>query len=590
MNRFLGRILCFLILRVLFAHSLPAQTAVNVLTWHNDIFRSGENLQESILTPANVNPAGFGKIFSYPVDGMIYAQPLYAQGLNIPGKGVHNVVFVATENDSVYAFDGDNALTNPNPLWHDNFTNPPNVVPVPCLDNQKNCNVYPIIGITGTPVINLRNNSLYVVARTQEIQNGQTSYVVRLHALDITTGAEKPHSPLVICGTVAGQVCSFAPYGPKQSTFDPEREMQRPALLLMPNDLMKHQVLYVAFGNHRGWVLAYDSETLALLAAFCTGPDLHKTRGSNGIWGSGGGTAGDLQGNVYATTADGLFDVIDGGADYGDTLLKLSLVQANTTYLLSVTDYFTPANYTCLQDDDLDLSSGSPVVLSKQAGPHPDEVLVAGKSNTICNPNGGSMNVVDHNNMGHVNGEVQAVNGSPGGYFASGAYWDGPQGTYVYYAGADQDALDAMSGHDPNGVPLGDNLRLYRLQNGVFNPTSSISQSPETYLNGATPAISANGKQNGIVWMVERRDPFKIKPGSQPAFLHAYDATDLSKELYSSETNLTRDAAGPAAKFVVPTIVNGKVYIGTQTELDAYGRCPCPQLLTDHHQLGVGQF
>jgi len=561
---------------LLFAHSLPAQKTINVLTWHNDVFRSGQNLQESILTPANVNPIDFGKIFSYAVDGMIYAQPLYVQGLAISGKGTHNVVFVATENDSVYAFDADSAKSNPDPLWHVNFTKPPNVFPVACLDNQKNCNVYPIIGVTGTPVISLGNKSLYVVARTEEVgSTSQARYFEHLHVLDISTGAEKPGSPVIICGGVAGHVCAFAPYGPNQSTFDPEREMQRPALLLMPNPLTAHEVLYVAFCNHRGWVLAYDSETFALLAAFCTGPDLHNSKGSNGIWGSGGGIAGDAQGNLYATTADGPFDATQGGSNFGDTLLKLSLVREDPfvvpRFHFRVVDYFTPANYICLQAQDLDLSSGSPVVLSTQPGSHPDEVLVAGKASPVCDPNGGTINVVDRDNMGRVNGQVQAVNGSAGGYFASGAYWDGPQGTYAYYAGADPTALA------PEETALGDSLRLYRLQNGVFNPPSSVSQGPETFLNGATPAISANGKQNGIVWLVERRDPFKIKPGRQPAFLHAYNATDVSQELYSSETNSKRDAAGAATKFVVPTIVNGKVYVGTQTELDVYGRCPCPQ-------------
>ena len=575
-----GRLHALVFLWLLSSSLLHAQVRVpgvmDVLTWHDDVFRSGDNLNETILTPANVNPTQFGKIFSYPVDGMIYAQPLYVQNVAIPGQGTHNVVYVATENNSVYAFDADSAKSNPNPLWHVNFTNPPGVVPVPCIDNQKNCNVYPIIGITGTPVINLKNNSLYVVARTQETNGSEVSYFTRLHVLDITSGAEKPHSPVVICGAVAGQVCAFAPYGPKQSTFDPEREMQRPALLLMPNPATEHEILYIAFGNHRGWVLAYDSETRELLAAYCTGPDLQRgEKGSDGIWGAGGGTAGDAQGDVYATTADGPFDANHGGADYGDTLLKLTLAPVNKAtvgvFALTVTDYFTPANYLCLQTKDLDLSSGSPVVLPKQPGSDPDEILVAGKSHPDCNPKGGSINVVNKDNMGHVNGQTQAVNGSAGGYFASGAYWQGANATYVYYAGADPTALDR------DGGVLGDSLRLYTLQNGVFNPTTSVSQSPGSFLNGATPAISANGTQNGIVWLVERRDRLVTKPGNLPAFLHAYDATNVATELYNSEMNAMRDTAGPAAKFVVPTITNGKVYFGTQTELDVYGLCPCPQ-------------
>jgi hypothetical protein len=265
----LHSLLCFWLLS---GCLLYAQSGVDVLTWHNDIFRSGDNLNETILTPANVNPVQFGKIFSYPVDGMIYAQPLYVQNVIIPGQGTHNVIYVATQNDSVYAFDADSAKANPNPLWHVSFANPPKVVAVPCADNFKNCNVYPIIGITGTPVINLRNNSLYVVARTQEISGNQYSYFVRLHILDITTGAEKPKSPVVICGKVSGETCSFPPYLNSQTTFDPQRAMQRPALLLMPNSSSVHEVLYIAFGNHRGWVLAYDSETYELWQLSALGP------------------------------------------------------------------------------------------------------------------------------------------------------------------------------------------------------------------------------------------------------------------------------------------------------------------------------
>jgi hypothetical protein len=575
-----GRLHVLLFLWLFSSSLLHAQVrvpgATDVLTWHDDIFRTGDNLNETILTPANVNPTKFGKIFSYPVDGMIYAQPLYVHGLTIPGHGIHNVVYVATENDSVYAFDADSAKLNPNPLWHVNFTNPPDVIPVPCLENQKNCNVYPIIGITGTPVIHLKNNALYVVARTKESSGSEVKYFTRLHVLDIATGAEKPRSPVVICGEVSGQSCSIGPYETTQCKFNPQHEMQRPALLLMPNKASAHEVLYIAFGEVKGWVLAYDSETLELLSGFCTGPGIHGvSKGYNGIWGAGGGTAGDTQGNVYVTTADGPFDANQGGGDFGDTLIKISLMpvasSSGITFNLDETDYFTPANYACLQAHDLDLSSGSPIVLPKQPGSHPDEILVAGKSNLVCHPNGGPINVVDRDHMGQVNGQTQAVNGSAGGYFASGAYWQGANATYVYYAGADPTALEGEGG------VLGDSLRLYTLKNGVFNPTTSVSQSPEKFLNGATPAISANGTQNGIVWLSERRDRLVTKPGSLPAFLHAYDATNVATELYSSETNAQRDTAGPSAKFVVPTITNGKVYLGTQTELDVYGLCPCPR-------------
>ena len=181
MSRLFARVVLFGVC-ILSSCLLHSQQPVNVLTWHNDIFRTGQNLRETILTPANVTPVGFGKVFSYPVDGMIYGQPLYVQHVAIPGNGTHNVVYVTTQNDSVYAFDADSAKLNPNPLWHVNFTNPPGVVPVPCIDNQPDCNVYPIIGITGTPVISLGNHSIYMVARTKETDGqGQVSYFSRLH-------------------------------------------------------------------------------------------------------------------------------------------------------------------------------------------------------------------------------------------------------------------------------------------------------------------------------------------------------------------------------------------------------------------------
>jgi len=178
------------------------QGSVNVTTWHNDNGHTGQNLQETILTPTNISTTTFGKLFSYPVDGMLYAQPLYVQGVTINGT-THNVVYVATENDSVYAFDADSATLNPNPLWHTSFTKPPTVTPVPCADNDIFCNIYPIIGISGTPVINLANQSLYFIARTKEVIAGTPRYFVRLHALNITTGAEQPNSPVVLCGAAA---------------------------------------------------------------------------------------------------------------------------------------------------------------------------------------------------------------------------------------------------------------------------------------------------------------------------------------------------------------------------------------------------
>ncbi len=269
--------------------SSGALAQVNVLTWHNDNGHTGQNLQETILTPTNVTPTKFGKLFSYPVDGMIYAQPLYVQGVTINGS-THNVAYVATENDTVYAFDADSAALNPNPLWQTSFAKPPNITAMPCADNDPYCNVYPIIGISGTPVINLANQSIYFVTRTKEMgPKGGFNYFTRLHALNITTGKEQSHSPVIICQAGAGKGCNFAPYTQTSQQFVPQHQMQRPALVLTPYAGTQQGVLYIPFGQDRGWIFAYDAATLQLLAVFCSAPNVTISgHGLSGFWGSGG--------------------------------------------------------------------------------------------------------------------------------------------------------------------------------------------------------------------------------------------------------------------------------------------------------------
>jgi len=560
--RLLFAFLTLLLIAVSWSGRALAQT--NVLTWHNDNGHTGQNLQEAILTPTNVNAAQFGKLFSYPVDGMIYAQPLYVQGVTI-NSVTHNVVYVATENDTVYAFDADSAALNPTPLWQTSFAQPPNVTALPCTDNDKYCNVYPIIGITGTPVINLANQSIYFVTRTKELgTKGAYNYFTRLHALNIATGAEQANSPVVICKAGAGKGCNFAPYTLTSQQFIPQHQMQRPALVLTPYAGTQQGVLYIPFGQDRGWIFAYDAQTLQLLAVFCSAPNVTLSgHGLSGFWGSGGAVAANSSGILYAATADGVFDADLGGSDYGDTVLKLSLTYNSSTsqYQFQVLDYFSPTDQTCRYQNDDDLGSGAPMILPTQLGSNPDLLLMAGKGYP-CDGTISPVYLINADNLGQSSGAtIQTVDGPLGGYWSGGAYWQSATTTYVYYSGLNSETK----------APAGDNLREFTMVSGLFSPATAVAQSPMRLTIGATPSISANGQTNGILWAIARQDLLSSKPGTKPAILYAFDATNVAHELYASTINATRDKAGAGVKFVVPTIANGKVYVPTQTELDVYG-------------------
>jgi len=551
--------------------------AQNVLTWHNDNGRTGQNLNETILTPAKLRTGQhpFGKLFSQPVDGQIYAQPLYLHGLNVNGAP-HNVVFVATENDSVYAFDADsNSGSNAAPLWHDIFVDNVSTFPVPCADDANSCNVFPQIGITGTPAIDTSTPTptMYVVARTKEVMGTGFKYVYKLHALNTATGAERTGSPAILCSQPAGSGCQF-----KNGSFNPQQMSQRPGLLIVPGAGPNgHNVLYIGFAGTRGWLLAYDTTTLKRLADF--NPTPGTTLG--GIWGSGGGISADASGNLFVVTGDAVFN--PGKNQYGDTLLKLSLTYNAQTasYQFNVLDYFTPNDYICRTtgSNDIDLGSGGTMVLPVQPGAHPNEVIVSGKGGTYAGCDGAQIYLVDADTggMGHVNGQLQQVTGvniAPGGF--TGGFWSSPaylqsgSASLVFYSGLTQESL------------TGDFLRAYSLVNGQFTPVSSVAQTANTFLVGSTPAVSASGGKglNAIVWAIERQENLTCRPngqgcptgqtGLEPAVLHAYDPSAKLSSLYSSADN-PEDTAGSASKFQVPTIANGKVYVATQTELDVYG-------------------
>lgn len=492
-----------------------------VFTYHNDNARTGLNSRETTLTPANVNTAQFGKLFWYSVDGVVLAEPLYIQNVSVSGHGSLNLVFVATEHDSVYAFDADNNLKDP--VWKVSFIDPQHGVTT-VSQAEVNSTIYPEIGITSTPVIDPATSTLYVEAATKE--NG--AFVQRLHALDLATGQEKLGGPVTIAATVSGTGVGGS--GGSLS-FDPKIQLQRAALLLTNGKI------YVAFASHgdtgpyHGWVLAYDAATLRQAGVWNDTPDGFL----GGIWMSGGGLSSDSSGAIYGVSGNGDFNADSGGRDYSETFFKLS------ADLSQVQDFFTPFNQMALSADDVDLGSGNALLLADQPGPHPHLLTSAGKEGRIY--------LVDRDNMGHFRASddgqiVQSIPnalgvGSSDLSFSCPAVWN----NFVYYVGAN-----------------GDNLKAYQLISGQLS-TNPIRSATTYGFHGATPAVSSNGNMNGIVWTVE----------TTSSSLHAHDASNVANELYNSNQNPGRDGLGTAARFSVPTVANGKVYVGTSSALVVYG-------------------
>jgi len=505
----------------------------SVLTYHNDNMRTGQNVNETILTPANVNASTFGKLFALTVDGQVFAQPLYVPAVTV-GSQIHDLVFVATEHDSVYAWDADTFSANP--IWQTSFINPAaGVTAVPCgeaASGQGNCTtITPEFGISGTPVIDSSTGTLYVVAYTKEVVGSTTSYVYRLHALSITTGAEKFGGPVAIQAT-SGTV-----------SLVPIQHMQRPGLLLL------NGVVYIGFGSHGdigswyGWLLGYSASTLQQVMVFNAAPNGKEAA----IWQSGCAPAADSNGNIYVITGNGTFTANSGGVDYGDTILKLN---PNGT----VADYFTPTDQLTLDTSDDDLGSGGHIVLPNLTGTFPHLLIGAGKQGVIY--------VINRDNMGKFNASgdrsvqsLAALTSGPssGGLFGSPAFWN----NLVYF------------------VAWNDFLKAFQLNS---NGTLSLSSTGPITLAfpGATPSVSANGTSNGIVWIIQANVANDTVLNTVPAaVLRAYDATNVAVELYdSSQAANNRDIAGGAVKFAVPTVANGKVYVGNRNQLTVYGLLP----------------
>jgi hypothetical protein len=506
---------------------VPVSPTGIIVTHHNDNQRTGQNLHETLLTPANVNSTGFGKVFSYPVDGAIYGEPLYVANLDI--QGVRNVVYIVTEHDSVYAFDADNEA--PGLLWHIGFVDPTgNITSVPCADEPSACTFMGTeIGISSTPVIDVATKTLYVCAFTKE--NG--SYFHRLHALDLATGSEKFEGPVPVQGSVAG---SGDDTDGTNIAFNPHNHLQRSALLLA------NGIVYLAFASfddthpYHGWLFGYDAQTLQQRSIFNATPN----GGAGGIWQSGGGPAGDNSGNIYIVTGNGTFDANNAGQDFGDSFLKLT----PATGSLPVASFFTPFNQSGLNVLDLDVGAGGPLLLPDQPGIHPHLMMSGGKRGILC--------LVDRDNMGGFRAAddsqiVQSLS-IPRPVFSTPAFWENK-----VYLGAS-----------------GDPLKIFPLSAGMLSPAPSSNSAATFGFPGVTPSISANGSQAGIVWVIENA---AFRSG-KPAILHAFDANDVSVELYNSKQAGARDTLPNGVGFGVPAVANGKVYVGTLTELDVFGILP----------------
>ena len=524
--RFLQAILCLGL-----ASTLHAQAEVlAVLTQHNNAARTGANLSETLLSTRSVTPKTFGKLGTLVVDGYLYAQPLYVQNVRVPGKGLHNVIYLATAHNSVYAFDADD-LTAKKPLWKVNLG--PSV-PATEVYTTKWTDMRIEIGVTSTPVIDPSANTIFVEAKTKE--NG--TYVQRLHALDITTGAEKAGGPVEINASVPGTGMASAK---GQVAFDSVKQLQRPALLLT------NGTVYLAFGSHadsppfHGWILGYNARTLIQTCTFNLTPN-----GEEGaIWQAGMGMAADPAGNVYAMVGNGTFDADSGGLDYGNSILKL----APKPGTLSVSDYFTPYNQASLSENDQDTGASGPLLI-----PNTNLLLGGGKNGWLYLTQTGKMGHYQSSDDSQI---VQSFQITHGNCHGSAVYWNGPVGPQVYI------------------WPEFAHLTAFKLNAGKLNPTpaSSSAVAVPDGMPGAFLSVSADGSKagTGIVWSSAPYDA-NANWDTVPGILRAYDASDLNHEIWNSKMVPARDDAGMFAKFCAPTVVNGRVYLSTfSNQLQVYG-------------------
>ncbi len=529
----------------------PIATGIPVLTYHDDNSRQGVNSNETVLTVANVNTNTFGKLFSYSVDGFVYAQPLIMTNVPILGKGTHNVLFIATEHNSIYAFDADsNQGANAAPLWQVSFINAAAGITTVPNGDVGTTDITPEVGITSTPVIDPGTGTLYVEVKTKEVNGANTSYVHRLHALDITTGAERvsgivSNSPVVINATNypgTGQGGADTD-GSGHVLFNGLKEHSRPGLTLLNGKV------YIAYASHgdntpyHGWLFAFDARSLAQTSVYNSTP----YGGLGGFWQGGGGATIDSDGYLYLETGNGTFDASGSTFNQASNNFAMSVLKFAVTNGIQLVDYFAPSNAVSLSGSDQDLGASAPIVLPDNAGSvaHPHLLVGGGKTAPIY--------VIDRSNLGQFgcmtcpDNIVQQFNGGPSG---------------------DRDTTPAFFNNTLYIMGQNGKISAFNMVNGVFNTTPV--QTPDTYGNkgGATVSVSANGTNNGIAWAIANAGG---QSPSTPGVLRAYNATNFTQELYTSDQLPGRDSAGNAIKFIVPTIVNGKVYVGGQYSVTVYG-------------------
>jgi hypothetical protein len=512
----------------------PPPSGDSSFTYKYDNMRSGLYSNETTLTTTNVNVNSFGKLGTWTLDGTSFTQPLYWSGLSITGKGTFNVLFVATEHDSVYALDANHPGSSP--LWRKSFlVNGATTVPA---SSGGRTGLGTEVGITGTPVIDENTGTLYVSAMTLE----NNTPVHRLHALDVHTGNEKPNSPVKITATVNG--IGVGHDANNQIKFNANTENQRAALLLL------NGAVYVAFGAfsdiqpYHGWVFAFDAASLNQIAFWMATPD---TEGGS-VWQSGAGPAADTNGNIFVITADGTYQ----SGDLGDSFVKLKLNNG----ALQMVDYFTPYNEHCLNTDDLDLGSTGPLLVPDNATTR--HLVIAGSKE-------GRIYVVDRDNMGHkqTGSDSQIVQSILVNPTACGTTGFNSSSSHRFYGGA---------GYWNGNVYLGSVFGpLFQYKINTDGTLTKVANGPTTYQasgqtgRGPIPMTSSNGNTNGIVWLVNRN----YSTGN--ATLYAYDGTNISKLLYTSDQNGTRDAVGFGTGFSVPLVINGRLFINASKTIKVYG-------------------
>lgn len=512
-----------------------APSSINVLTYHYDNSRSGQNIAETILTLANVNSTQFGKLGEFSVIGKVDAQPLYLSNVSIPGVGMKNVLYVATEHGCVFAFDADSISgTTSKALWITSTTQSGEV-----LSDDRGCGqVTPEIGITSTPVIDRSRNAIYVIAVSKD---GSGHYHHRLHALDLTNGAELFGGPTTISASYPG---TGAGSSAGTLVFEPSRYNERPGLLELNSTIYTTWGSHCDIGQYTSWVMTFNADTLKQTSVLNLTP--HGNDG--GIWMASTAPAADSAGNIYFLIGNGTFDTslnssgFPSAGDCGNCFAKLG-----PSFPLALADYFTPSNTVALSNADSDLGSGGPLLLPDLmdgTGTVRHLAVGSGKSN----PN---IYVVDRDNMGKFNPTTdtiyQEIKGalSSGGEFAKPSYFNNT----VYYGA------------------VGDMLKAFPISNAKLMTAPSSRSSATFGYPGTTPSISANGTTNGIVWAVEN-----TSGGS--AVLHAYDATNLGRELYNSNQAANGRDQFADNKFITPMVANGRVYVGTPASVAVFGLLP----------------